>query len=249
MFPCKKIKVDILAIGVHPDDIELGCGGTIISSVLQGKKVAVVDLTGGELGTRGTKETRKIEAEAAAKIMGIHARENLGMADGFFEITETNIRKIIAVIRKYQPETILCNAPDDRHPDHGRSSELVVRASFLSGLRKIETRDENGKEEEAWRPKNVFHYLQDKYLEPDFLFDISHVHEQKVKAVVAYATQFNSPDDSEPATYISTPDFIDRMKARALSFGKIIGLQYAEGFISTKKIGIKDFDALVQETT
>src|SRR6478752_4017147 len=166
------MKVDILAFGVHPDDVELGCSGTLITAVAQGKKVAVVDLTRGELGTRGTAETRDKEAATAAGIMGIHARENLEMADGFFQNDEAHVRKVISVIRKYQPEIVLCNAPEDRHPDHGRSSKLVSDAAFLSGLRKIGT-SYNNENQEAWRPAYVFHYIQDRYLKPDFLFDIS----------------------------------------------------------------------------
>ncbi|MEP6682413.1 MAG: bacillithiol biosynthesis deacetylase BshB1 [Parafilimonas sp.] len=242
------MKVDILAFGVHPDDVELGCSGTIISSIAQGKKVAVVDLTRGELGTRGTAETRDTEAANAAKIMGVHARENLEMADGFFQNDETNVRKIISVIRKYQPEIILCNAPDDRHPDHGRSSRLVSDAAFLSGLRKITTNN-NDEEQESWRPHYVFHYIQDRYLKPDFLFDISDSYEQKIKSILCYTTQFNTTDNSEPQTYISNPDFLDVIKARALMFGKRIGVQYAEGYLTTKMIGVKSFDAFIQNVT
>ena len=183
------MKVDILAFGVHPDDVELGCSGTLIASIAQGKKVAVVDLTRGELGTRGTAETRKAEAANAAKAMGVAARENLNMADGFFQNDEANIKKVITVIRKYQPEIVLCNAPEDRHPDHGRSSKLVSDAAFFSGLRKIET-TLNNKAQKEWRPNYVFHYIQDRYLKPDFLFDISDYYEQKIKAV--FVIQRNS---------------------------------------------------------
>lgn len=242
------MKTDILAFGVHPDDVELGCSGTLIASIEQGKKVAVVDLTRGELGTRGTAETRKTEAANAAKIMGVTARENLNMADGFFQDDEENIKKVITVIRKYQPEIVLCNAPEDRHPDHGRSSKLVSDAAFFSGLRKIETTLYNEAQKE-WRPHYVFHYIQDRYLKPDFLFDISDYYEQKIKAVLSYTTQFNATDDSEPQTYISTPDFIDVVKARALMFGKRIGVKYAEGYLTTKMIGVKNFDAFIQNVT
>ena len=242
------MKVDILAFGVHPDDVELGCSGTLIASIAQGKKVAVVDLTRGELGTRGTAETRKTEAANAAKVMGVHARENLNMADGFFQDDEAHIKKVITVIRKYQPEIVLCNAPEDRHPDHGRSSKLVSDAAFFSGLRKIETILNNEAQQE-WRPNYVFHYIQDRYLKPDFLFDISDYYEQKIKAVLSYTTQFNSTDTSEPQTYISTPDFIDVIKARALMFGKRIGVKYAEGYLTTKMIGVKSFDAFIQHVT
>lgn len=243
-----KFQVDILAIGVHPDDIELGCGGMLITSIRQEKKVAIVDLTRGELGTRGTAETRRQEAAAAAECMGVNFRENLEMEDGFFEVTRENILRVIQIIRKFKPKVVLCNAPHDRHPDHGRASELVVRACFLSGLRRIKT-ELDGEPQMHWRPANIYHYIQDNYLEPDFLFDISDVIKEKMNAVVAYKTQFNSPDTSEPQTYISTPDFLEKVKARALSFGKIIGVDYAEGFLSEKKIGIKDIDTLVHHTT
>lgn len=242
------MKADILAFGVHPDDVELGCSGTLIAAVAEGKKVVVVDLTRGELGTRGTAETRKAEAAAAAEAMGVHARENLEMADGFFQNDETNIRKVIAVIRKYQPEIVLCNAPEDRHPDHGRSSKLVADAAFLAGLIKIAT-EADGVPQDAWRPKYVFHYIQDRYLKPDFVMDISAFIEQKMKAVLAYTTQFNTTDDSEPQTYISSPDFMDVIRSRALMFGKRIGVEYAEGYITTKAIGVKTFDAFIQHTT
>src|ERR1700760_4793790 len=165
------MKADILAFGVHPDDVELGCSGTLIAAKAQGKRVAVIDLTRGELGTRGTAETRDKEAANAAKAMGVHIRENLEMADGFFQNDEAHLRKVITAIRKYQPEIVLCNAPEDRHPDHGRSSKLVSDAAFLSGLRKIET-EYKGNKQEHWRPSYVFHYIQDRYLKPDFLFDI-----------------------------------------------------------------------------
>lgn len=242
------IKADILAFGVHPDDIELSCAGTLIASIAQGKKVVIVDLTAGELGTRGTAATRKKEATAAAKIMGVHKRENLGMADGFFKHDDKNILKVIQVIRRYQPEFILCNAPDDRHPDHGRSAKLVADAAFLSGLRKIVTLD-NKKKQIPWRSAYTFHYIQDQYLKPDFLFDISPYHEQKLKAILCYETQFNTKDTSEPATYISSPGFFESIKARALTWGKKIGVEYAEGFITQKMIGIENFDAFIAKET
>ena len=242
------MKADILAFGVHPDDVELGCSGTLIAATAQGKTAVVVDLTRGELGTRGTAETRDCEAANAAKAMGVHARENLKMADGFFRNDESNVRKIIEVIRKYQPEIVLCNAPEDRHPDHGRSSGLVSDAAFLSGLRKIKTSLDN-EEQMEWRPSYVFHYIQDRYLKPDFLFDISDHYEQKIKAILCYTTQFNSADNSEPQTYISTPDFLDVIKARALMLGKRIGVKYAEGYLTTKMIGVKTFDAFIQNVT
>ncbi len=242
------MKADILAFGVHPDDVELGCAGTLIASAAAGKKVVVIDLTQGELGTRGSAETRRTEAADAAKIMLLQARENLKMADGFFEINEENTRKVITAIRKYRPEILLCNAPEDRHPDHGRSSKLVSDAAFLSGLRKIETAID-GETQEAWRPKYVFHYIQDRYLKPDFVFDISDHHDKKIAAILCYTTQFNTTDESEPKTYISNPDFLETVKARALMLGKRIGVKYAEGYISSKMLGIRDFNGFIQEVT
>jgi bacillithiol biosynthesis deacetylase BshB1 len=242
------MKVDILAFGVHPDDVELGCSGTLIASSIAGKKVVVVDLTRGELGTRGTIETRKQEASDSAKVMLLSARENLEMADGFFQNDETNIRKVITVIRKYKPEIVLCNAPEDRHPDHGRSSKLVSDASFLSGLRKIET-SIDGSAQEHWRPSYVFHYIQDRYLKPDFVFDVSDHFEEKIKSILCYKTQFNTTDSSEPATYISNPDFLNTIKGRAQMFGKRIGVKYAEGYLSAKTPGVSSFDAFIQHET
>ena len=242
------MKLDVLAFGVHPDDVELSCSGILLVEKSNGKKTGIIDLTQGELGTRGTAETRKIEAANAAKILQVDIRENLCMADGFFSNDEAHQRKIIATIRKYQPEIILCNAPEDRHPDHGKSAQLVADAAFLSGLRKIETTDENGLQE-AWRPKYVFNYIQDRYLNPDFVIDISDTFEQKIEAVKAYNTQFYNPNLNEPQTYISTPDFLDSVIFRAKMFGKMIGVKYAEGYISKKMIGFNSFDTLIRLNT
>lgn len=243
------MKLDILAFGVHPDDIELSCGGVLLTEKLKGKKTGVVDLTKGELGTRGSAEIREKEASAAAKILQLDVRENLGLADGFFKNDEEHQRKVIAAIRKFQPEIILCNAPEDRHPDHGRSAQLVEDASFLAGLRKIETLDENGQAQEAWKPKYVFNYIQDRYLQPDFVIDISDVIEQKIESIKAYSTQFYNPDHNEPETYISTPDFLDSVLYRSKMMGKMIGVKYAEGFISKKTIGFNSFNALIANIT
>jgi bacillithiol biosynthesis deacetylase BshB1 len=244
------MKLDILAFGVHPDDVELGCAGTLMAAKAEGKSVGVIDLTGGELGTRGTMETRRVEAANAALVMGLAIRENLGMADGFFQNDEAHQRLVIAAIRKYQPEIVLCNAPEDRHPDHGRSAKLVSDAAFLSGLRKIITTEADGRIQEAWRPKYVFHYIQDRFIQPSFVVDISAFYEQKLQAILAYTTQFNAVDDQgEPQTYISSPQFLDSVRARALMLGKRIGVQYAEGFISEKVLGIQSFDAFVQNVT
>ena len=243
------MKLDLLAIGVHPDDVELGCSGTIINEIKYGKKVGVLDLTQGELGSRGTIETRYAEAAKAAMIMGVSIRENLKMRDGFFKNDEEHQRKLIVAIRKYQPEIIITNALSDRHPDHGRAAKLTTDSCFLSGLRKVETKDEQGNNQEPWKPKYVFHYIQDRYLKPDFLFDISECFEQKINAILCYTTQFNTTDTSEPETYISNPDFLDVIKARALMFGKRIGVKYAEGYLTTKMIGVKSFDAFIQQVT
>ncbi|MBS1512296.1 MAG: bacillithiol biosynthesis deacetylase BshB1 [Bacteroidetes bacterium] len=248
------MKLDLLAFGVHPDDVELSCAGVLLVEKKNGKKTGIVDLTRGELGTRGTAETRKTEAAAAAKILEVDVRGNLGMADGFFQNDEIHQKQIITVLRKYQPEIILCNAPSDRHPDHGRSAKLVSDAAFLSGLKKIETFD-NGNVQEAWRPKYVFHYIQDRFLQPDFVMDITAVFDQKLEAIKAYGTQFHAqqPADNtssnEPQTYISTPDFLDSVIYRHKWFGKMIGVKYAEGFITEKMIGFNNFDAFIQHIT
>jgi bacillithiol biosynthesis deacetylase BshB1 len=241
-------KLDVLAFGVHPDDVELGCSGTLLVAIAEGKKVGIVDLTRGELGTRGTAEIRALEAASAAKVLGITIRENLEIADGFFQNDEFHQRKVIEVIRKYQPEIVLCNAPEDRHPDHGRSAKLVSDAAFLSGLRKIETvlGDEL---QQPWRPKYVFHYLQDRFLQPDFVVDISDYMDKKLESVISYATQFFNPLLNEPQTYISSPEFLETVKARAMMLGKRIGVKFAEGYISEKMIGIKSFDSFIQHST
>ena len=241
------MKLDILAIGVHPDDVELGCSGTIINEIKNGKKVGVLDLTQGELGSRGTVETRYEEAAKAAMIMGVAVRENLKMRDGFFKNDEEHQRKLIIAIRKYQPEIIITNSLIDRHPDHGRAGKLTADSCFLSGLRMVETKNEEGNVQEPWRPKYVFHYIQDRYHEPDLIIDITDVFEQRMQAVKAYTTQFYNPDneDDGPQTYISTSAFLDSIVARARVIGKKIGVQYGEGFISEKNIGIKNFDSLV----
>lgn len=247
------MKLDILAIGVHPDDIELGCSGTILNEIRNGKTVGIIDLTQGELGTRGTVETRYAEAANAAQILGVSIRDNLKMRDGFFKNDEDHQLQLIRAIRKYQPEIILGNVLDDRHPDHGRAGRLIKDASYLSGLQKIITTDDNGEQQPKWRPKQVLHYLQDWYHEPDLLIDISEVFEIRMKSIEAYTTQFfsaQSPSEPDaPQTYISTPDFLDSVIARARIFGKRIGVKYAEGFISEKSIGIRSLDALIQLET
>ena len=244
-------KLDLLAIGVHPDDVELGCSGTIINEIKNGKTVGVLDLTQGELGSRGTIETRYEEAAKAAMIMGVHVRENLKMRDGFFKNDEEHQRRLIVAIRKYQPEIVITNSLEDRHPDHGRAAKLTTDSCFLSGLVKVETNDELGSQQEPWRPKYVFHYIQDRYHEPDFVIDISNVFEQRMDAVKAYTTQFYNPDneDDGPQTYISTSAFLDSIIARARVIGKKIGVQYGEGFNTEKSLGIKDLDSLIKIET
>ena len=242
------MKLDLLVFGAHPDDVELSCSGALLVEKMKGKKVGIVDLTQGELGTRGTPESRKQEASDAAAIMQIDIRENLEMADGFFKNDEEHQRKIITSLRKYQPEIVLCNAPSDRHPDHGRGADLVYTASFLSGLTKIETH-ENSSLQKAWRPKYVFNYIQDRYFNPDFVVDITNVFDKKIEAIKAYKTQFYNPGSKEPDTYISSPEFLESIIYRSKMFGKFIGVKYAEGFISKKMIGIQSFDALVQKDT
>ncbi|MFM1857407.1 MAG: bacillithiol biosynthesis deacetylase BshB1 [Bacteroidota bacterium] len=245
------MQVDILAIGVHPDDVELSCSGTLINEIKAGKKVAIVDLTEGELGTRGSIQTRYQEAAEAAIIMGVQARENLKMRDGFFKNDESHQLQLIKTIRKYQPSIVLANALQDRHPDHGRASQLITDSCFLSGLQKIETKDESGVSQKKWRPAYVFHYIQDRFQEPHFIVDISSVFDQKMQAIRAYATQFHNPAEQsgEPQTYISSKNFLDSIIARARLLGKRIGVEYGEGFLSAKNIGIKSLDALIQNET
>jgi N-acetylglucosamine malate deacetylase 1 len=245
------MKLDILAIAVHPDDVELGCSGTLMMEKMRGKKVGVVDLTRGELGTRGSAELRAQESAKAAAIMQLDARENLGMADGFFKHDEKNQRLLIRAIRKYQPEIVLASSLNDRHPDHGRAGHLIADACFLSGLRKVETVDDEGMNQSSWRPKYVFHFIQDRYYEPAFVYDISPVFQRKVESIKAYSSQFYSDEykEDEPQTYISSPEFLNSIIGRHQMFGKMIGVPYAEGFITEKMIGIQSFDALVQMDT
>lgn len=227
------MKLDILAFGAHPDDVELGCGGTIAKEIANGKKVGIIDLTKGELGTRGTAETRKIEAAEAAKILGVAVRENLGFADGFFSNNKQHQLEIIKVLRKYQPEIVICNAVSDRHIDHPKGSQLVSDSCFLSGLIKIETKVE-AEQQNPWKPKQVFHYIQWKNLEPDIVVDISNVIQTKIDAVMAYKTQFYTANSKEPETPISTKNFTDSVAYRARDLGRLVGVEYAEGFTTQR---------------
>lgn len=245
------MKLDILAIGVHPDDVELGCSGTILNERKNGKRVGILDLTQGELGTRGSIETRFEEAGNSARILGVELRENLKMRDGFFLNDEVHQLQLIRAIRTYQPEIVLGNALHDRHPDHGRAGHLIETSCFLSGLMKIETLGADGKPQEKWRPKYVLHYLQDWYHEPQFIVDISDVFEKRMKAIEAYSTQFYNAENSVNGeqTYISSPDFLESVIARARMLGKKIGVKFGEGFTSEKQIGLKNLDALIQIET
>ena len=238
------MKVDVLAIGAHPDDVELGCGGTIAKLISEGKKVAILDLTQGELGTRGTNETRAIEAKNAAEILGISARENLKMRDGFLINSEEYQLRIIKAIRTYQPEIVFCNAVDDRHPDHAKAAKLASDACFLSGLIKIET-EESGKKQEKWRPKQVFHYIQWKNLEPDFVIDISGFLDKKIESCLAYKTQFYDPTSTEPTTPISSKSFLDSITYRAQDLGRLAGVEHAEVFTTEKTLTLKNFDGII----
>lgn len=238
------MKVDVLAIGAHPDDVELGCGGTIAKLISEGKKVAIIDLTQGELGTRGTNETRAIEAKNAAEILGISARENLKMKDGFLINSEEYQLRIIKAIRTYQPEIVFCNAVDDRHPDHAKAAKLASDACFLSGLIKIET-EESGKKQEKWRPKQVFHYIQWKNHEPDFVIDISGFLDKKIESCLAYKTQFYDPTSTEPTTPISSKSFLDSITYRAQDLGRLAGVEHAEGFTTEKTLALKNFDGII----
>ena len=237
------MKLDILAIGAHPDDVELGCGATVAKEISLGKKVGILDLTRGELGTRGNAIIRSKEAQNAAEILGVEVRENLGFSDGFFVNDREHQLKIIEIIRKYRPEVVLCNAIDDRHIDHPKGSKLVSDACFLSGLRKIETFME-GIPQEAWRPKQVYHYIQWKNLEPDFVVDVSGFLETKLAAVNAYSSQFFDPKSKEPSSPISSKNFIESVKYRAQDLGRLVGVDCAEGFNSERYVAIKSFDNL-----
>jgi bacillithiol biosynthesis deacetylase BshB1 len=238
------VKLDILAFGAHPDDVELGCGGTVAKEISKGKKVGIIDLTRGELGTRGSVDLRNQESKLASNILGLVLRENLNFKDGFFQNNESNQIEIIKVIRKYRPEIVLCNAEDDRHIDHPKAAELVSSACFLSGLRKIETTD-NGKNQIEWRPKNVYHYIQWKNSSPDFLVDISGFISIKLEAIKAYSSQFYDPNSNEPETPISTKNFINNVINRSADLGRLIGVEHAEGFTSKKSLGINTLEDLI----
>ena len=238
------MKLDILAFGAHPDDVELGAAATIAKEISLGKKVGIIDLTQGELGTRGSKELRKVEASNAAVILGVTVRENLKFADGFFINDKEHQLEVIKSIRKYKPEIVLCNAVDDRHIDHGKGSKLVSDACFLSGLEKIETKLD-GKLQEKWRPKLVYHYMQWKNTEPDFVVDVSGFMDVKMNAVLAYSSQFYDPNSKEAETPITSKNFTDSIQYRAKELGRLIGVNHAEGFTIERSIAITSLDKLI----
>jgi bacillithiol biosynthesis deacetylase BshB1 len=238
------MKLDILAFGAHPDDVELGCGATIAKEISLGKSVGIVDLTRGELGTRGTAEIRAKEAKKSAQLLGVSVRENLGFADGFFVNDREHQLKIIEMVRKYQPEIVLCNAIDDRHIDHGKGSKLVSDACYLSGLLKIQTRHE-GEVQEKWRPKHVYHYIQWKNLTPDFVVDVSGFIDKKIEAIQAYSSQFYDPKSKESETPITSKNFFDSVDYRARDLGRLIGVNHAEGFTVERLLGVKDLGGII----
>jgi bacillithiol biosynthesis deacetylase BshB1 len=238
------MKLDILAFGAHPDDVELGCSGTIAKEISLGKKVGIIDLTRGELGTRGSFEIRNQEAAAAAKILGVSVRENLDMRDGFFVNDEAHQLQIITMIRKYKPKIVLCNAIDDRHIDHGKGSKLVSDACFLSGLIKVET-DYNGQKQEAWRPELVYHYIQWKNITPDFVVDITGFNDKRVASILAYTSQFYNPNSNEPETLIASKNFLESLNYRTQDLGRLIGTDYAEGFTVERYLAVNSLSDLM----
>ncbi len=239
------IKLDILAIGAHPDDVELSCSGTLLKEIANGKKVGLLDLTKGELGTRGNAQLRSGEAMFSAKKMGAIVREQLDLEDGFFGHSEAELLAIIRVIRRYQPTIVLANALDDRHPDHGRAAKLTADACFLAGLRRIETFENDGTTQTHWRPAQVFHYVQDRSLKADFLIDISPYMEQKIDLVLTFSSQFYDPKSAEPMTPISSPEFLNALRGKDSVYGRLIGVPYAEAFNAARTIGVNSlFDVL-----
>jgi N-acetylglucosamine malate deacetylase 1 len=238
------MKIDILAFAAHPDDIEISASGTLMKHIAMGKKVAIVELTAGELGTRGTRQTRKTEAKAASKILGISERVNLNLGDGFFDLSKENKIKLIEQIRFFRPDVVLANAISDRHPDHGRAAQLASEACFLSGLAKIDT-EWLGKKQAQWRPKAVYHYIQDVYHKPDFVVDITPYVNKKIKALQAFKTQFFDKKSKEPATPISGEEYFDFLKGRWMDFGRSIGVKYAEGFQVNRPVGVSDITSLL----
>jgi bacillithiol biosynthesis deacetylase BshB1 len=238
------MKADILAFAAHPDDIELAASGTILKHVAKGKKVVIIDLTRGELGTRGSAEIRDAEAAKSAEILGLSARHNLDLGDGFFEITETTLIAVVKMIRMYQPKVVICNAESDRHPDHGRGGDLVSRACFLAGLSKVETFI-SGEKQEKHRPLNVFRYIKDRYIKPDIVIDVTDFMDKKMESIYAFSSQFYNPESKEPETPISSKAFIDYVQGRSAQFGRIINVKYGEGFTVERAPGIEDLTEII----
>ena len=237
-------KIDILAFGAHPDDVELSAAGTLLKEVARGKKVGIIDLTMGELGTRGSAELRMKEAADSAKILGLSCRENLAMKDGFFKNDEEHVIPIVQMIRKYRPEVVLANAPTDRHPDHGRGSKLVADACFYSGLRRIKTQ-ESGKDQAEWRPKTLYYYIQDYFEEPDLVIDVSEHLNQKMEAIKAFGSQFYDPNSNEPDSPIAVKNFFDFIEGRMVNMGRYIKADYGEGFLKSRPVGIDSLTHLI----
>jgi bacillithiol biosynthesis deacetylase BshB1 len=239
------MKTDILAFGAHPDDVELGCGGSLAKAVAKGKKVGIVDLTQGEMSTRGTTQLRAIESKVASDILGVSFRENLNFKDAFIVNDHKHQMEVISVLRKYQPTVVLCNANKDRHTDHVIASDLVSQACFLSGLKRIETQDREGNPQTAFRPQHVFHYIQWEELTPDFVVNISAYLEQKMNAIKAYESQFYDQKNQEPQTPISSPNFLESVYSRAKNMGRLIYKDAAEGFTADRLLGVENFDSLL----
>ena len=238
-------KLHVLALGAHPDDVEMSCAGTLLAAAAVGKSIGIVDFTRGELGTRGTPATRAAEAAASNKILGISVRDNLGLPDGFFRNDREHQLPLIAAIRRYRPDVVLANARTDRHPDHGRAAELSRDACFLAGLRMIETVGADGQPQSPWRPRNVYHYIQDRALVPGFVVDITAHWETKWAAIQAYKSQFFNPESDEPETYLSSQAFGRFMEARAREFGHIIGAEFGEGFTTARPVGVREVGDLL----
>jgi N-acetylglucosamine malate deacetylase 1 len=238
------MKLDLLAFGAHPDDVEISSAGTLLKHIHLGKKAGICDLTRGELGTRGSAELRAEEAKKSSEILGLSIRVNLGLKDGFFEVNEASILKCVEQIRRFQPEIVICNSVEDRHPDHGRASKLVSEACFYAGLKKVKTSLE-GKDQDSWRVKAVYHYIQDRAIKPDLVVDITPFFEKKMEAILAFSSQFHSENSKEPATPISSPEFIAYLKARAVGLGRPIQVMYAEGFTVERTPGVNSlFDII-----
>jgi len=238
------LKLDILALAAHPDDVELCCGGTIAKHIDAGHRVGVVDFTEGELGTRGTREIRLQEAERATQILGLTVRENLGFSDGFFENNKAHKLRVVQSIRKYQPEVVFINAPNDRHPDHGRAHQLAKEACFMAGLRAIKT-EQDGEEQQAWRPKTVYSYIQGWSIHPDIVVDVSDHWSTKMEAILAFKSQFHDPESSDPETFLSTPEFLQFIEGRGREWGQAIGVKYGEGFNIQRVVGVNDITTLL----